>query len=312
MYRTLVVLAGIAVAVTPTLAKAQAAVSVDSAMVDAGGHRLFARWAGEGPVTIVLESGQGGASAAWNRVFAQLADVTRTFAYDRAGLGRSELSSTPLSPERTIEELRHVLEITGHSGPYMVVGWSMGGLYARMFAHRYPDDVLGLVLVDPASENTWDWVLAHKPETEIQAVEAQLRQRGEGPWTEWLAAPKIFAAARTAWPLPNIPVVILTATDIPPQPNWWDAAYREHFTTEQRLLADRLTNARVVLATGSGHTVQQDRPDLIVEEIIRLLRRVGCHGMHGLATDTAVAQAHILQHPCPLRTVTGIRLGVFR
>ena len=286
MCRSLMILVGITAAVAPNWLEAQV-LRVDSAMVDVGGHRLFARWAGAGSVTIVLESGQGSTSAAWNSVFPQLAAVSRTFAYDRAGLGRSELSSAPLSPERTIEELRRALQSTGHSGPYIVVGWSRGGLYARMFAHRYPDDVLGLVLLDPASEDTWDWVIAHKAAAEIQAVEAQLRQQGEGVWTEWLASPQVSAAARAAWPLPSIPVVILTGTEIPPQPNWWDQAYRDHFATEQRALADRLPNARLLLATGSGHAVQQDRPDLVVEEIVGLLRKVRPGGTGSISSAQA-------------------------
>ena len=307
--RTLTILACIAFAVAPEVVGAQM-LTVDSAMIDVGGHRLFARWAGEGSVTIVLESGQGATSAAWNRVFPQLAAVSRTFAYDRAGIGRSELSSTPLSPERTIEELRRALRSTSHAGPYIVVGWSRGGLYARMFAHRYPDDVLGLVLIDPSSENTWDWVLAHKPRAEIQAVEAQLRERGEGYWAEWQATPQLSAAVRGGLPLPSIPVVILTATDIPPQPNWWDQAYRDHFSTEQRGLAGRLPNARLVLANGSGHAVQQDRPDLVVEEIIGLLRGVRSDGTGRMPAESSIlARNNTFEHVWPRLMTSQMCLG---
>jgi pimeloyl-ACP methyl ester carboxylesterase len=251
------------------------ALAADSAMIDVGGHRLFAKWAGEGPVTLVFEAGQGGDMSWWDSVFAPLSQVTRVFAYDRAGLGKSELSSVSLSPERTLQELMTLLERSGQRPPYVLVAASMGGLYGRMFAHRYPSNVAGLLLVDPASENTWAWVHDNKPSADIAAVEDEwVRPLGEGAWMEWAAAPRIFDAAQSAWPLPEIPVVVITATEIPPQPNWWDQAYRDHFTSEQHRLVARLPSARLVIAEGSGHAVPLERPQVVIEEAVKLIERV--------------------------------------
>jgi pimeloyl-ACP methyl ester carboxylesterase len=250
------------------------ATTVDSAMIEVGGHRLFSKWAGEGPVTLVFEAGQMGFTAAWDSVFAPLAQVTRVFAYDRAGLGRSELSSVPLSPEQTLQELRTLLERSGQRPPFVLVAQSMGGLYARMFAHRYPSEVAGMLLVDPASENTWAWVHNNKPASEIAAVEEWIRQTGEGAWTEWTAARQVFDAAQSAWPLPELPVVVITATEIPPQPDWWDQAYRDHFTSEQRKLVAKLPSARLVVAEGSRHAIALERPHVVIDEAVKLLERV--------------------------------------
>lgn len=246
--------------------------AAESAMADVGGHRLFAQWAGEGPVTVVLESGQGTSSEVWSKVFPELARLTRTFAYDRAGLGKSEIGKTPRSAKQTLDELVTLLQKTGQRPPYLLVGWSMGGLYTRMFAHRYPGDVVGLLLVDPASENTYDWIVANKPD--LPALEKQYRQEGGGTWEEWKALPQIFEASRSAWPLPQVPIAIITATDVPPQPHWWDQAYRHHFTSEQHALVARLGSAPVVVAQGSGHTVPKERPDLVLKEVVKLLASV--------------------------------------
>jgi pimeloyl-ACP methyl ester carboxylesterase len=117
-------------------------------LVDVGYHSLHINCVGQGSPTVILEAANGGMSAHWTRVQQEVAETTHVCAYDRAGLGWSEPGPEPRDAKQISSELHPLLEGAGIEGPYVLVGHSYGGLYARMYAARYPDEVAGVVLVD--------------------------------------------------------------------------------------------------------------------------------------------------------------------
>ena len=117
-------------------------------LVDVGNHSLHINCVGQGSPTVILEAASGGMSAHWVRVQQQIAQTTRVCAYDRAGLGWSEPGPEPRDARQISSELHTLLEGAGTEGPYVLVGHSYGGLYARMYAARYSEEVAGVVLVD--------------------------------------------------------------------------------------------------------------------------------------------------------------------
>jgi pimeloyl-ACP methyl ester carboxylesterase len=106
-----------------------------------------------GRPTIILESGLGFPLIEWAWVQPALAQVTRVVAYDRAGIGWSERGPLPRDGQRIAHELHATLHAAGIDGPYVLVGHSAGGLYARRFAALYPAEVAGMVLIDPSHED---------------------------------------------------------------------------------------------------------------------------------------------------------------
>src|ERR687894_128131 len=117
-------------------------------MVDVGGHGLHINCAGRGGPTVVLDAGSGGFSGQWVRVQREVSDTTRACAYDRAGMGWSEMGPEPRDAKQISSELHTLLKGAGTEGPYVLVGHSYGGLYTQMYAARYPNHVAGVALVD--------------------------------------------------------------------------------------------------------------------------------------------------------------------
>jgi pimeloyl-ACP methyl ester carboxylesterase len=118
-------------------------------MVDVGEHRLHLNCLGQGSPTVVLDSGWGYTSVEWSAwVQPEVAKHTRVCAYDRTGMGWSEPEPGPPNAAQTTAELHALLREADEEGPYVLVGHSLAGLYSRLYADRYPEEVAGMVLVD--------------------------------------------------------------------------------------------------------------------------------------------------------------------
>lgn len=120
--------------------------------VDVGGYSLHLYCTGAGRPTVVVDAGNGDFSPGWSLVQPQVAAFTRICTYDRAGYGWSDPGPRPRSAEQIAAELHALLSNASIPGPYVLVGHSMGGYDVRTFAHLYPDDVVGMVLVDAGHE----------------------------------------------------------------------------------------------------------------------------------------------------------------
>ena len=106
---------------------------------------------GKGSPTVILTAGLGDWAAAWSKVQAPMAVKTRVCAWDRAGFGFSDPSSAPQDVSHTATDLEEAFKRAKIDGPYVLVGHSMGGYESLLFADRHPRQVLGMVLIDPAT-----------------------------------------------------------------------------------------------------------------------------------------------------------------
>jgi pimeloyl-ACP methyl ester carboxylesterase len=129
-------------------------------MVDVGGHKMHLYCQGSGSPTVVLVAGFGGFSLDWSLVQPEVAQATRVCAYDMAGFGWSERGSNAPTTENILAELHTLLAEGGIEPPYVLVGHSIGGPYVRAYAFRYPEEVMGLVLVDDAGDDQVERVAA--------------------------------------------------------------------------------------------------------------------------------------------------------
>jgi pimeloyl-ACP methyl ester carboxylesterase len=107
---------------------------------------------GDGPVTVVLENGLTANYSTWLLVQPRLVALTRVCSYDRAGMGWSDPSPDPTRAEFVSRDLARLLDAAAIAPPYLLVGWSAGGVFARRFQHDHPDAVAGIVFVDSSHE----------------------------------------------------------------------------------------------------------------------------------------------------------------
>ena len=122
-------------------------------LVDVGGGiNMHIYCTGEGSPTIVLDAGLNGGTMSWAQVQEQVSNHTRVCSYDRAGMSWSEPGTKPRTYMKIADELHVLLAASGEEGPYVLVGHSVGAHTVRFFVQKYPTDVAGIVLVDPAHE----------------------------------------------------------------------------------------------------------------------------------------------------------------
>src|ERR1041384_6036419 len=123
-------------------------------LVDIDGYRLHLNCTGKNGPTVVLIAGAGDFSFDWGLVQPNVSRFARVCSYDRAGLAWSDPGPTPRTMLQDAYELHELLRAAGVKAPYVLVGHSIGGLIARVYAAQYPHDVAGMVLVDPTHEDT--------------------------------------------------------------------------------------------------------------------------------------------------------------
>ena len=170
-------------------------------LVDIGGRKMHIDCRGSGSPTVVLEAGLStGGSVDWTLVHDQIAAVTRTCAYDRAGVMWSDPKSTPQHAATVAADLQATLAAAGIDGPIVLVGHSIGGPYVRTYAGLHGDQVAGLVLVDPSHP---DQVARFKAAVGVDAdPKSMLLPARIVSALSWTGLMRLIAGME---PLPNMP-----------------------------------------------------------------------------------------------------------
>jgi pimeloyl-ACP methyl ester carboxylesterase len=236
--------------------------------VNVGGHRLAISCRGKGRPTVILESGAGTSSGAWVLLAPKVAKTTRVCSYDRAGLGDSEPRRPPgpVPAAKVVEDLHVLLAGSGIAPPYILGGWSLGGFFIRLYAKRYPAEVVGLVGVDGTPFGIPGDPFLNRP--------------GQPP-IDLIGGPGIsdsyyFAAAGAelaASPdLGSRPLVLLTHG----LPVYAPADFEAMWVQSQKQVARFSTSSILVRADRAGHAIQFEVAELTAEAfrlVIQAVRR---------------------------------------
>lgn len=133
-----------------------------------GTRRLNIYCAGSGSPTVVFDSGLGDSARAWGLVQPLVSQLTRTCAYDRAGLGFSDPGNRAGTSANIVDDLHRLLGNADIKPPYVLVGHSFGGMNVKLFARTYTAEVVGMVLVDPSHEEQSSMIWDIDPESKAQ------------------------------------------------------------------------------------------------------------------------------------------------
>lgn len=247
-----------------------------------------------GQPVVIFENGRGTTFDYWDKVVSEVSKESVTFEYNRPRIGKSEDDDIPPSMKHIVDNLRIMLKEKGFNPPYMLVGHSFGACYIRSFASYYPDEIAGLIFVDP-HDFTKRPGYGRLPYLEIGLTEAQIDsifasykyygdqflQNGpkhhveEGKIAEELAQTGHEECYRI--PLPDIPVHFIMAggftpyNEEPPFTTWdREKMFRINSNIQMKRkleLLYPLKYGRLFYDSNSGHAIQTDNPDLVISSI---------------------------------------------
>jgi pimeloyl-ACP methyl ester carboxylesterase len=290
-------------------------------VIDIGGTKLHVDERGAGSPVVIFDAGITATGLSWRRVQPEIAKLTRTVSYDRAGLGWSGPAPGPRNLAAITGEFEAMIQRAAPESPYILVGHSYGTLIAREFAARHPERVAGLVLIDPVATSEWGRPsetyarnlrrgialsrrgallarlgvvrialnLVSSGARRMPRLIARVSGGNSGGFTDRMAG-EIRKLPREVWPavqahwcdpmcfetmaryleslsesclalgddrsLGDLPLIVFSAGTV-------SAAQR----AEHERLARLSTRGRIEILPDSGHWIQLDRPELIIETI---------------------------------------------
>lgn len=246
---------------------------------------------------IIFESGLGFDYRNWDTIIDQLSEFAPVFAYDRAGVGKSDKVYQMPTVKVVADNLKSILTKLNIAPPYLLVGHSMGGLYARGYAGFYPNDLAGIVFIDPAdfteSKAEWNSIFRklNVPEKKIDEMlydrlytKAEVDSARFGPWSEAQVLGELrrtdFAEVNSL-PLPNVPIYFITCGkfEVPPDRRSKDFDHEEFFRVRTNINMERWREFIYSSAKGgslfyfskAGHTVHRDDPKAVINVITFML-----------------------------------------
>jgi pimeloyl-ACP methyl ester carboxylesterase len=272
-------------------------------LIDVGGYKMhidcMGPSIGKQTPTVILDAGLGDTYTSWRKVQPQIAQSARVCSYDRAGLGYSDASPRPRTSRDFAEELHTLLHNAGITSPLILVGHSLGGFNLRLYASLYRNEVAGMVLVDsshpqqqkrlPPTLNDIDagWIREQEflefampfglprllgfcgSDAEVRAAECNFRNVHESI-AELKAISESAAQTADTPSLGDLPLAVLSSDPNTPQPDIPEDLVKPTNDAWQQMqteLAQLSTRSTHMIAKNSGHYIQLDRPDLVIEAV---------------------------------------------
>jgi pimeloyl-ACP methyl ester carboxylesterase len=296
-------------------------------LIDVGGRKFNFVCSGSGVHTLIFLQGAGSSMTTWRKLREPVSHLARACFYDRAGFGYSEASPGPIDVVSVTSDLHALIKASGTKLPVILIGHSLGGYYATVYAERYSSDVAGLVLVDTSFSGQFDYQPSERDKAlsreDFQQFNANLsrcaslarigglaRDRPQDcfhiapgltgseldyltqEYTRPLYYESSLAEYRSFFPrddwttknddesrrfkqsLGSIPVEVLTAGN-PPDNSRRSAEGNLHFAQRwaqgHKRLAALSTRGEATVVPGATHDIQNDRPDVVLNAIRKIL-----------------------------------------
>ncbi|WP_052324185.1 alpha/beta fold hydrolase [Flavihumibacter sp. ZG627] len=240
----------------------------DTLRVKIDGHVMVLYKTGnKGPV-VVLEAGGNSDHSCWSSIVPELSKVAIVITYDRPGYRDSEACSQSRTANRVAEELHQALNKSGISGPYIVGGWSWGGAFARAFAALYPAETKGLLLVDPATKESYAQMALKYPDefTRLVITRSAINIAAQDEFDAMM--PAMNQASRSD-KLYKGKTELLIAGSL----REWSASetpLKKIWISELQKWSKQQPNVRAQVVE-SGHFIQREKPEIVIAALKRLM-----------------------------------------
>ena len=230
---------------------------------------------GDGPATIVLLNGAGMTLEGWSALYPQIERLGRVFAWNRFGVQGSADPPAAQDGAAVVAALRELLARAGLRPPYVLVGHSLGGLHANLFARLHPDEVAAVLFLEATHPRDQD-VLEQDEERLKRGLSKVLgqppREFEANLHAEMEAAAETVDEVTAAGPFPPVPVAVVTGGMDPPKSLLTPQAAQAR-RDRQLALARLSPRGEHVVAAGSGHFPQRSEPELVLRVLRRLIER---------------------------------------
>ena len=240
-------------------------------------YQIHIKETGKGKPTVIIEAGLGSGYDAYDTLQTTISPLTKVVSYDRPGLGESSKSPNPRTLPNYTNELRLLLQKEDIDPPYILVGHSLGGLIMRYYAHKYPDDVVGLVFIDSPHEGWIEYIRTTHSKEEIEkfnnVIDPKLNQSTGVTKDEWQEFQNNCELIKGVQLPKHIPIRIITAIQFgndqialgyhPEDMQIWAQMQANYMSNS--------INAKQIITDKSGHSVQLSEPELIIDAIKELV-----------------------------------------
>ena len=233
------------------------------------GHSLYIKCLGTGSPTIVLEAGEGGGVQGFGSIQRRLANLTTTCAYDRANTGRSDRDvPKPRTAKDIVDDLHALLAAAQVPGPFLLVGHSAGGMFVQLYAQTYPEEVVGVVAMNPVPPaDPWLDEVSKVFTAEEYAIEEAYYQGDNVESIDYIASSEQITLAA---PPPSIPFEMLFSTNE-------DCGFDALCTKALSIMPQVIKDLTATWPRGSfvrvpvGHNIYIDDPDAVLAAVERIL-----------------------------------------
>jgi pimeloyl-ACP methyl ester carboxylesterase len=253
----------------------------DGQYADLGDYRIFYRQKGQGGTPVILMAGEDENVRIWNQVMDPIAQETTVIAYDRGGVGWSDDGYNPRNGTTIVNELRAFLQTINVDPPYVLVAHSLGGLYARLYAHKYPNEIEGILLIDTTHE---DYYRRTALELTPQAVQTTQLLMGvaqsvvtinqSGALGEYYNIDNASAEVRANRSLPDVPLLLLSQDfdNLAPLDDAQEAIavmlLQELYIDQSRLSSKGIWRP----VQNTTHFIMNDQPQAVIDGVKEVLQ----------------------------------------
>lgn len=229
---------------------------------------------GEGPPNIVLLNGAGVTLPGWGRLYPAIEAIGRVLAWNRFGVSGSSRPRLPQTGTVVVDSLRELLAALELRPPYLLVGHSLGGLHAQLFARRFPDEVAGLVLIESTHARDRERLKGHEGRLAkvlggVLSVPQRIFRANLHSEMDWIDA--TAREVEAAGPFPPVPLAVVSGGQAPPK--WLAPPEQLRIKREHQLaLATLSPRGRQVIAARSGHFPQLTEPRVVLDAVREVAR----------------------------------------